>query len=75
MMSRSTKKVRPQKKRGRPYAGGRDPIFSLRMPPELRKQTEAMAEEEGITLSKGCGLTFFLDPFMKWSYHNGEPSK
>jgi hypothetical protein len=51
-MSRSTKKVRPQKKRGRPYAGGRDPIFSLRMPREVRKQAEAMAEEEGITLSK-----------------------
>jgi hypothetical protein len=40
------------KKRGRPYTGGRDPIVSLRMPLEVRKETEALAEEEGLTLSK-----------------------
>jgi|GEM_PF-2279242 hypothetical protein len=50
-MTMSTKKVGP-KKRGRPYAGGRDPSYSLRMPPEMRRQMEKLAREDGVTLSR-----------------------
>jgi hypothetical protein len=50
-MSGSRKKVGP-KKRGRPYTGGRDPLFSLRMPPETREKVEEAAREDGVTMSK-----------------------
>ncbi len=50
-MQQSIKKVGP-KKRGRPYSGGRDPLFSLRMPPEIREEVEKQAQEDGITMSK-----------------------
>jgi hypothetical protein len=32
--------------RGRPYAGGRDPLVALRMPPELTKRIDALAGAE-----------------------------
>jgi Arc-like DNA binding domain len=52
-MSGSRKKVGPKKKGpGRPYTGGRDPLFSLRMPPEIREQLEKQAREDGVTMSK-----------------------
>ncbi len=43
---RLSTKVIPKKKRGRPYTGGRDPIFALRMPQELMTSIEAWASEQ-----------------------------
>ncbi len=40
------------KKRGRPFLGGRDPVTSLRMPPEIRVRLEEFARQEGLTVSK-----------------------
>lgn len=40
-----------EKKRGRP-ATGKDPVMSLRMPPEIRERAEDVADSKGITLSK-----------------------
>jgi len=54
MAKRSTKKKAILKKRGRPFTGedNRDPVFSLRMPPEIRKRAEALAKKDGVALSK-----------------------
>jgi hypothetical protein len=50
-MKQSRKKVMPKKKRGRP-ATGRDPVLSLRMSKETRLKAQALADEDGLTLSK-----------------------
>jgi hypothetical protein len=51
-MARSRKKVMPKKKGpGRP-ATGRDPVLSLRMSKETRAKAQALADQDGITLSK-----------------------
>jgi hypothetical protein len=51
-MRKSTEKVIP-KKSGRP-ATGRDPVMSLRMPPEVRAKVESWknAQNEKLSLSK-----------------------
>jgi hypothetical protein len=45
MRELSIKKVLPKKKRGRP-ATGKDPMMSLRMPPELKVQIDAWAAHQ-----------------------------
>jgi predicted HicB family RNase H-like nuclease len=54
MTKRATENVAIPKKRGRPYTGedNRDPVFSLRMPPEIRDRAEARAKKDGVALSK-----------------------
>jgi predicted HicB family RNase H-like nuclease len=54
MAKRSTEKMAIPRKRGRPYTGedNRDPVFSLRLPPEIRKRAQAAADQDGITLAK-----------------------
>jgi hypothetical protein len=44
-MAESTKKVLPRKKAGRP-ATGKDPMLSLRAPPELTRQVEDWAKRQ-----------------------------
>ena len=53
MTKRATEKTAIPKKRGRPYTGedNRDPVFSLRMPPEIRERAAALAKTEGTALS------------------------
>jgi hypothetical protein len=41
-----------------PIIGGRDPMVSLRMLPEVRKQAEAVAAEEELTLPKAILRVF-----------------
>ena len=44
--------VLPEKRgRGRPFSGGRDPLFSFRMPEELREPLGRYAEDAGLTRS------------------------
>jgi predicted DNA-binding protein len=45
------KKKGTTKRRGRP-ATGRDPPFSMRIPPETRRRAEKLAKEKGVTLAK-----------------------
>jgi Ribbon-helix-helix protein, copG family len=45
-MKRTTKKVTPKKKRGRP-ATGRDPVMTVRLPPELVESMDRWAKENG----------------------------
>jgi hypothetical protein len=40
-----------KRRRGRP-ATGRDPVLSLRMSPATRSKAQALADQDGITLSK-----------------------
>jgi hypothetical protein len=53
MARRATEKTAIPKKRGRPYTGedNRDPVFSLRMPPEIRDRAQTFADRHGIALS------------------------
>jgi hypothetical protein len=50
-MGKSISAKQKKRGRGRPPTGI-TPMVGLRMPAEMRKQAEALAEEEGITLSK-----------------------
>jgi len=54
MTKRATEKTAIPKKRGRPFTGedNRDPVFSLRMPPEIRDRAQAAADKDGVALSK-----------------------
>jgi hypothetical protein len=54
MAKRATEKMAIPKKRGRPRTGedNRDPVFSLRMPPEIRERAEALAERDDTSLSQ-----------------------
>jgi hypothetical protein len=53
MPKRATEKTAIPKKRGRPPTGDkRDPVFSLRMPLEIRERAQALADREGVALSK-----------------------
>jgi hypothetical protein len=54
MAKRATEKTAIPKKRGRPFTGedNRDPVFSFRMPPQIRERAEAMAKKDGVALSK-----------------------
>ena len=40
-----------KRKPGRP-ATGKDPIFTMRMPPETRRRAELLALQKGLTLAK-----------------------
>lgn len=46
--------VRPKMKpkRGRPYAGGRDPIVSVRLDPETRERIEEWGRKGDLKLSE-----------------------
>jgi hypothetical protein len=39
-------RVRKKRGPGRPFAGGRDPIVGVRMPPQARQAVEAWAEDQ-----------------------------
>ena len=46
------KKTAKAKKRGRPFAGGRDPVIGIRMSPHETATIDALAEREGVKRSE-----------------------
>lgn len=46
------KKTAKTKKRGRPFAGGRDPVIGIRLSPGETAAIDALAEREGVKRSE-----------------------
>lgn len=61
----------PKKKRGRPFAGGRDPGINLRCPPELRKDIEEWAKRQADKPSLSEAIRRLLEMQMKRSGGDG----
>ncbi len=63
-MKASTKKVVPEKRRGRP-ATGRDPVTAIRLSPEMRETVDAWASRQPDTPSRSEAIRRLVELGLK----------
>lgn len=63
IMKKSTTVI--PKKRGRPFGGGRDPLFAFRMPEELAESVDAWGEKQTPPLSRSEAIRALIEKGLK----------